>query len=91
MTDVFCSGCGCLIGVSTVKYPNKAKVFCDFRCARELPVTPEAERNDKWQFLNISGGYMPVAIGHLFGSPHGLVYKTLDRLMLPLKEQPANW
>lgn len=91
LSDVYCSGCWQKIGVASEKYPNRVKVFCDYRCARDLPVTQESERNDKWQFLNMSGGYKQVAIGHLFGSPHGLVYKTLDRLKAPLLEQPDNW
>lgn len=91
MKQVFCSGCGCLIGFASEKYPNRVKVFCDKRCAIEPPITAETERNDQWQYLHMAHEYKPVALGHMYGSPHGLVYKTLDRLARPLEEQPADW
>lgn len=84
MIDVHCSGCWRKIGVSVAKNPNKYRVYCDERCAVELPVTVASERADAWQFLYCKG-LSPVAIAHIYGSPHGLVYKTLDRLATPVE------
>ena len=90
MHDVYCSGCHRKIGTCFDKYPNRYKVFCDDRCAFEPAVTSEAERNDAWQFLSFRGT-KPVAIAKMFGSPHGQVYRTLDRLLLPLPVVPDGW
>lgn len=90
MYDVYCSGCHRKIGTCLDQYPNRYKVFCDARCAYEPPVTAEAERNDAWQLLSFHGR-KPVAIAKKFGSPHGQVYRTLDRLGAPLAKTPEDW
>lgn len=88
--DVACSGCRQRIGFSIDRYPNRYKVFCSKICALEPPATVESARNDEWQFLN-AYGRKPVMLGHMYNSPHGLVYKSLARISGPLPRVPETW
>lgn len=79
MHPIRCSGCLQRIGVSADPHALKSRVFCCTLCGLELPSTPESARNDQWEFL-VSRGRSPVTVARMYGSPHGLVYKTLSRL-----------
>lgn len=79
----FCSTCGQRIGYSWEQYPAKSKIYCSVFCVHEQPVTSLEERNDAWQVLRAEKATQ-VEIGKSFGSPHGLVYKVLNRLLEPV-------
>lgn len=83
---VRCSGCLRATGISSDPQPLKSKVFCSTLCALEQPATPESARNDQWDALVLSG-LSPVAVARMYGSPHGLVYKTLGRLRRAAPEE----
>lgn len=74
-----CASCHRCVAYSVDNYALKTKAYCSPLCAMELPAVEESERNDQWEMLAFSGR-TPVTIARMYGSPHGLVYKTLKRL-----------
>jgi len=60
-----------------------AKIYCSEICAADLVVVEMSERQDMWDFLNVKG-FSPVTISKIWGSPHALVYRTLDRVRQPI-------
>lgn len=83
MWPVLCSVCNQRVGWSKERYPAKSKIYCSEFCTHELPVTPEEVRNDAWQVLKFHE-VSPIAVSKMYGSPHGLVYKVLNRLGTPV-------
>lgn len=86
---VYCGSCGRCVARSQHEYPNRYKVFCDFRCAAEPPFTSESARNDTFTFLG-SKGLSPNTIAKIFSTPHGNVYKIRDRLLSEVVDLDAN-
>lgn len=83
---VACGGCHQSIGFTSDKNPTRSKIYCSEICVADLAVVEMSERQDMWDFLNTKG-FSPVAISKIWGSPHALVYRTLDRVRAPLPAQ----
>ena len=87
---VVCGSCHRRIGICTDKNPSRTKIFCSALCAAEQEVVAMSERQDMWDFLNAKGR-SPVTVSKMFGSPHALVYRTLERLRQPLPNTSYPW
>ena len=80
---VACGGCHQSLGFTSDKTPTRSKIYCSEICAADLVVVEMSERQDMWDFLNVKG-FSPVTISKIWGSPHALVYRTLDRVRQPI-------
>lgn len=80
---VSCGGCHQKIGIALDKSPSRAKIYCSEMCAADHIVWAEQERRDHWEFL-VSKGYTKLEIARIWGVPHAVVYRTLDKVREPV-------
>ena len=80
---ISCSGCHQKMGLRMDARPGRSRLYCSELCIADHDVIEMSERQDNWEFLKTKG-IAPTRIARVWGSPHALVYRTLERAQRPV-------